>query len=371
MSDVPITDWKGCYDETWHGQIVKTAFGHPAKFSRNLIQCIYCHAVIEGWVKRGDKVIDPFGGVALGALDAMLKGLNWVGCELESQWALIGKENILKWQKRYGGFAKGKAVLIQGDSRNLAALLDRGDIALAVSSPPYINSLHNREDGIDWEKAKQNGEDGTGHYGPEGKDKVGERTYQARGAKRDDSNLETLKEGDFSLAVSSPPYETIATGAGGLNTKPAKKSGQQSGRKPTAASQRTDQRYGRGAGQLAIGTGDSFWTASRQIVEQVFLLLKPGSHAVFVCKDFVRNGKRFPFSDKWQTLCESVGLKNHLLHIGISIESECNKSEISQRSRGRNGCCVICFKPRGKQGNRELGCVETDGIAVPEERRGR
>ena len=369
MSEIVTTDWVGCYDETWHGEIVKSAFAHPAKFSRNLIQFIYRHAVIDGWVKRGDTVLDPFGGVALGALDATLKGLNWFGCELEDQWARIGNENILKWQKRYGGFAKGKAVLIKGNSLNLSHLLGRGELAMSVSSPPYINSLHGGQDGIDWEKAKQNGKDGGGHhkgaschavvgksegqlagmpegafelavssppfiqtpggakginvtgYGPEGKDKVGERTYQARGAERDASNLETLKEGDFDLAVSSPPYETIATGAGGLNTKPAKKAGQQSGRKPTAASQNTDQRYGRGVGQLAIGTGETFWQSSRQIIEQVFLLLRPGGHAVFVCKDFVREKQRVPFSDNWQKLCEVVGFKCCCRHRAMQVES--------------------------------------------------
>ncbi len=51
--------------------------------------------------------------------------------------------------------------------------------------------------------------------------------------------------------VSSPPYVVIASGAGGLNTKPPKHAGQQGGRSASSASQDTDQRYGASDGQLA------------------------------------------------------------------------------------------------------------------------
>ena len=48
-------------------------------------------------------------------------------------------------------------------------------------------------------------------------------------------------------AITSPPYANIAAGAGGLNTKPPKKPGQQSGRSPNSPSQQADQHYGVGA----------------------------------------------------------------------------------------------------------------------------
>lgn len=51
--------------------------------------------------------------------------------------------------------------------------------------------------------------------------------------------------------ISSPPYAEIASGAGGLNTKPPKHAGQQGGRSAESASQDTGQRYGESEGQLA------------------------------------------------------------------------------------------------------------------------
>src|SRR5688572_18886268 len=82
--------WRGLYGESWKGLICDEAFAHPAKFSRALIRRIYDHVVSEGWAKSGDRVIDPFGGVALGGFDAMRHGLNWSGCELESKFVGLG-----------------------------------------------------------------------------------------------------------------------------------------------------------------------------------------------------------------------------------------------------------------------------------------
>jgi len=70
-----IDEWSGCYPSQWVGMIVPGAIVHPAKFSSRLIRRIYEHITEEGWVKPGDMVVDPFAGVALGALDAMRLGL--------------------------------------------------------------------------------------------------------------------------------------------------------------------------------------------------------------------------------------------------------------------------------------------------------
>ena len=84
------SDWHKLYGEGWTGLIVPEAFAHPAKYSRALIRHIYQHLVDEGWLKPGDVVCDPFGGVALGALHAMKHGLHWVGVELEEKFVDLG-----------------------------------------------------------------------------------------------------------------------------------------------------------------------------------------------------------------------------------------------------------------------------------------
>lgn len=138
--DKIIDEWNGCYPSNWKGLIVEGAFAHPAKFSNKLIRKIYDHILAEGWVCSGDTIVDPFGGVALGALDAMRLGLSWRGCELEDRFVKLGNENIRFWNNKFGSMPKwsGDAVLLQGDSRLLSQVLCQAHTA--VSSPPYAET---------------------------------------------------------------------------------------------------------------------------------------------------------------------------------------------------------------------------------------
>ena len=77
------------------------------------------------------------------------------------------------------------------------------------------------------------------------------------------------------------------------------------------AMQADDERhaYGNAAGNIGNQSGDTFWQAAREIVSQCHAILRPGGHVIWICKDFVRKGKRVPFSDQWQALCESQGFQ--------------------------------------------------------------
>lgn len=141
------TDWRNLYGESWKGLITDEAFAHPAKFSRALIRKIYTHLIEDGFLKPGDTVLDPFGGVALGGHDAMRLGLHWVGCELEAKFHALGNGNIDLWRERYTWFP-GTATLLNGDSRNLAQVVGAG-INGTVSSPPYAETVMGAKDYIE------------------------------------------------------------------------------------------------------------------------------------------------------------------------------------------------------------------------------
>ncbi len=53
--------------------------------------------------------------------------------------------------------------MVYGDTAGQIGQLKGGTVDGVVTSPPYESSLRNQKDGIDWEKAKQNGEGGEGH----------------------------------------------------------------------------------------------------------------------------------------------------------------------------------------------------------------
>ena len=83
-----------------------------AKFSRALIQHIYAHAAAEGWLAPGSTIVDPFGGVGLGAWDAMALGCRWIGVELEQPFTDLGTgcdcTGISKadWVRYYGRWTR-------------------------------------------------------------------------------------------------------------------------------------------------------------------------------------------------------------------------------------------------------------------------
>jgi hypothetical protein len=299
-------DWHGLYSEGWKGEIVEEAFKHPAKFSRALVRHIYQHCRNESWLAVGDAVCDPFGGVALGALDAMRLGLHWTGVELEPKFAALGNANIDAWAARYARQMPtwGTARLLQGDSRQLGAVVSAS--GLAVSSPPYAVGLGNggtptRGGGRGYDAnldAMQEGygtTDGqlahlkasdsgfaaaissppysetriTDDYNSAGQDETLYRSKHTGTYGHAPGQLGAMRAGGFE-AVSSPPFLDNNVNIGAVGDTPAM-------RQQIHNSTKRDQSYGATPGQLGNDGADDFWTAARAIVEQVYSVLQsPG-----------------------------------------------------------------------------------------------
>jgi hypothetical protein len=236
-----ITDeWTGCYKARWKGVLTDVSMRHPAKFSRGLIERIYRHAQEEGWISAGAKVLDPFGGVATGAHDAMLRGLEWYGIELEPHFVELGHGNIHLWTRRYAGKLPnyGTARILHGDSRRLLEVLKERGAEAVVSSPPYVGSNQDYEQGwktIDPEKLTQSSHN---------------RYSSNREAHYGDSegNLAHMTPGDFSAVVSSPPYADGCVHTGGDDRPGYLQGGALHG--VGLAGQESVDPYGASAGQL-------------------------------------------------------------------------------------------------------------------------
>lgn len=142
MVDIPRVDWYGCYDGSWQSApLVAEAYSHPAKVSFNLAERIYRHMLAEGWLRPGDAVLDPFGGVGGFGFHAALYGMHWTGVELEEKFVDLGRQNLDLWRSRYAPHfpGYGSARLVQGDSRRLVeVVMGAGGV---VSSPPFENGV--------------------------------------------------------------------------------------------------------------------------------------------------------------------------------------------------------------------------------------
>lgn len=289
--------WTGCYPSHWKGVIVPEAFQHPAKFSSRLIERIYQHAIDCGWLREGDHVVDPFGGVALGAFPALRMGLNWSGCELEQRFVDLGRANIDLWNSRYRGRLPrwGTAQIFQGDSRHLAQVIAQAQGV--VSSPPYADSVNSAQSGIDWGKANR-------------PDRLA-----------DSPNRHGVQGAGQEMHYGSTP--------GQLGAMPA----------------------GDSPGNIGNQQGETFWTAAREIVEQVYQVLAPGAHAIWVVKGYVKNRQYVDFPGQWRELCEAVGftavhehramLVNHrgtyLTLNGEQVEDKTEAKSFFRRLAEKNG----------------------------------
>lgn len=264
----PITEWAGAYDLSWKGYICKSAFAHPAKFSRGLIERIYKHMLSQGWLKRGDCVVDCFGGIGTGGIVAASLGLAWIGVELEpkfhtlaagmdcpgftkQQWQRfysrphllsLCPECVRNWQpciydcRQAGGFFAAREIphaephrfrgnfdlhlaawqahgdpiprMVQGDSRFLQANL-RGVLAQAVvCSPPYHESLDrgtvNAAERV--RLAREMGISNAEHISPIDMERIGKRSQGDYGTTP--GQLGSMPTGSIDSIVTSPPYSS-------------------------------------------------------------------------------------------------------------------------------------------------------------------
>ena len=333
---VNVTQWHGCYNDSWQGVITPDAFAHPAKYARGLIRRIYQHMLDSGYVARGDSIIDPFGGVALGGLDAMTFGLHWTGCELEPRFVELGNRNIDKWQRDLAMLngTLGTARLLQGDSRRLLEVVG-GGMAASICSPPFETTEPVRDDNFRFngqplgatgdhygDTPGQLGSMRSGDYGaavssPPYADNAatwvegpgarhdpihhnGDNSFKASsdsGYGSTPGNVGNMRDGGFEGVVSSPPFESSDMRKGGsdLLVQQAIRRGRDPN-KPGTISNTTLLPYGSDPANIGNDNGETFWTAARAIVEQTYAALRPGGYAAWVCKDFVRKGQRVPFS---------------------------------------------------------------------------
>jgi len=207
------SDWYGLYRERWGKEIVPDAYAHPAKYARGLIRRIYRHLLDQGYILPGDTVLDPFAGVALGALDAQRNGLNWWGNELEEKFVKLGMQNLVRWDNRYRRLwpdTWGSASLTMGDSRELVKILARRlrEIEVlqgVVSSPPHSTSSAPPTSCQGYEAGSLSMNEGDGQaYG----DSPGQ--------------LAAMPEGDVEAVVSSPPYAGSMSQHDGANDADAR-----------------------------------------------------------------------------------------------------------------------------------------------------
>lgn len=285
--------WDGCYDNNWNGMIVPDAFAHPAKYARGLIERIIKHGLEEGYWKKGDLCVDPFGGIATGGIICAHKGIRWVGCELEPRFVKLAEKNFKLHERTWKNLGLPMPRIVRGDSRRLGEIL-AGDATAVLSSPPYAESVKGEHG--ETETAKESRDKRRTKGGSLGK------SARHGGYGKGEGQLGSMRAGEVGAVVSSPPFMENNVNIGGVGDTPGM-------RQQIHNSTKREQSYGGTEGQLGNENADTFWRAAREIVQQCHVVLRPDGYAVFVTKDFVRAKARVPFTDDWISLCEACGFR--------------------------------------------------------------
>lgn len=214
---------------------------------------------------------------------------------------------------RQGGKYQGYQNAHRGHTPGNLANMKEGDIDLVVSSPPYIEVNCKKEFSQEFLVGQRKSHPGRS-------DKALKKMMDKwDGLPESPGQLGSMKEGSFDMCVSSPPYEDIVkTGEGtGATTKNRPN--------PRSSSQAY---YSKSDKNLGNSSGDTFWSASKEIVQGCYDLLKPNGHAIWVTKRYVKAGKIVEFSDRWLALCESVGFKLVCRHQALLVKEHGTQTTI-------------------------------------------
>lgn len=321
------------------------SFAHPAKMVLGLQ--IY---LIEHYTKPGDVILDPMAGSGT-ILIACTLGRNVVLIELEDKFVKMQQDNYQKI-KSLGpmlGYQMGKAIILQGDARNLDGLLadnilfsppyaeahnqkglgvgdnDRsdlrdysylktetkgqignlpyGEISAVISSPPYAET---QEGGGIAKKGYQ----GSKHSPT---DLIGKRSYMPSQIGKSDGQISNLKYGDVDAVITSPPYEGSVTGENGINWSKLKgKNGNFRNRtKEPAFDRYAMDNFAYSNQQDNIGNlkSENYLEAMLQVYQQCHRVLKPKGLMVLVVKNFIRDKKIVRLDLDTVKICEKAGFK--------------------------------------------------------------
>lgn len=114
---------------------------HPAKYPETLAQ-----EFIEFFTKRGQVVFDPMVGTGSTIVAALRAGRHSYGIELNSAYADIAREVVLRERENLGESADHlTAEVIHGDAAAVAQIVSEHRIPpmdYIITSPPYWNMLH-------------------------------------------------------------------------------------------------------------------------------------------------------------------------------------------------------------------------------------
>jgi 16S rRNA G966 N2-methylase RsmD len=236
--------WQGCYDGSWKGVITPESFAHPAKMARGLLTRIFDYAFKQGWLRKGDIVADPFGGIGSTGIEGASRGCRVFLCELEPRFVALAETNFALHRRTWETCGDPLPVIVQGDSRRLCEVLGPVMADCVVSSPPFQESISlDRSNAAERRRVARERGISAEHISPIEMEKLGMRHEGAYG--QTPGQLGAMKADDVAAVISSPPYAS-GTVHDGNGIDESKLTGNKAGRNTQAKTEG----YGRSEGNI-------------------------------------------------------------------------------------------------------------------------
>jgi hypothetical protein len=118
-----------------------------------------------------------------------------------------------------------------------------------------------------------------------------------------DGQLGNMPGGEYSAALSSPPFESVTGNRPSQQVLDYLESGKLSGLGQSCQGEG----YGETPGNIGEESGNDFWSAARMILDSLYLVLADHAKAIWVLKAYVKDKKIENFPEKWARLCEASG----------------------------------------------------------------
>ncbi len=353
-------------------RFIAKSFSHPAKLVLPLQIWL-----IEKYSRPGEILCDPMAGSGTILVGAAM-GRNIICVELESKFCDMMKGNWEKIQQQGPelGITMGQAVIIQGDARKLAEIVQ--GIDSVMFSPPYADQptasrtdagILAHEEGCKCNFCRKNrGNRGMSQGYRQVDLAVFSPPYEASVSNGKEgpsagSDIGAWKEGrakKFSytqygepckpdVICTSPPYEgSVSSEKSGIDWSKGTR-GIAEGNKPRDKSKEpafahspfggAEWKYGSSEGNIGNLKGENYLTEMLKIYRGCFAILKPNGWLVLVVKNFIRDHKEIDLAADTVQLCEAVGF--HL--------EETHYRRLTQQSFWRTIALQRCDHRRGSK----------------------
>lgn len=271
---------------TWHPTFFTEAEVKEHQAKGNMTACkLYIEYMEEqGWLKKGDIILDPMCGIASFLRVAALKGYACFGVELEGKFISLMRDGLDKFRWLTNDVpGVGEIIIRQGDARELEHL-DMPLLANAIiGSPPYGNRFT--------DVGQQMGSRSVSTWAEHDKQRAESKYSQYSESSKNIGNSKIA-------IITSPPYSVGEHSKKKIDSLPKNDGIAYTGMKPHTYLNPSN---------IAILKDNAYSREMLKVYQSMYKVLNEGSYVCLITKDFIQKKKVVELHAETIRLMEEAG----------------------------------------------------------------